>query len=125
MAAAKAVLQTNNGMLVATGNTPYSLRTLKSNWASGAKRKPGDGASENEESIKATQVENASEEAALLKEYRKNGSRVFIFVLGGLFFAKLGMTFSEMRSCYEVMREYRREVVIGSTHVSNPRCAAH
>lgn len=30
------------------------------------------------------------------------------------------MTYSEMRSCYEVMKERNREIVIGSTSVWNP-----
>ncbi|KXS09655.1 Sec1-like protein [Gonapodya prolifera JEL478] len=46
-------------------------------------------------------------------ELRRNGGRVIVFVLGG-------MTFSELRSAYEIQKEYRREVVIGTTHMITP-----
>ncbi|KAJ3079393.1 Syntaxin-binding protein 3 [Quaeritorhiza haematococci] len=48
-----------------------------------------------------------------ISEYRKKGPRLIVFVLGGL-------TYSEMRSAYEVMKEFQQEVIIGSTHVYNP-----
>ncbi|KAJ1555099.1 vacuolar sorting protein VPS33/slp1, partial [Nowakowskiella sp. JEL0078] len=44
----------------------------------------------------------------------KNGPRVIIFVIGGI-------TFSEMRACAEITKKETREVIIGSTHICNPK----
>ncbi|KAJ3341868.1 vacuolar sorting protein VPS33/slp1, partial [Gonapodya sp. JEL0774] len=46
-------------------------------------------------------------------ELRRNGGRIVVFVLGG-------MTFAELRSAYEIQKEFRREVVIGTTHMITP-----
>jgi len=40
------------------------------------------------------------------EDLRKNGGRIILFILGGV-------TFSETRSAYEIMKELRRDVVIG------------
>ncbi|RKP01437.1 hypothetical protein CXG81DRAFT_11991 [Caulochytrium protostelioides] len=44
---------------------------------------------------------------------RKRGPRIILFVIGG-------MTFSEMRSVYELATEHRRDILIGSTAIYNP-----
>ncbi|KAJ3108954.1 vacuolar sorting protein VPS33/slp1 [Phlyctochytrium planicorne] len=46
-------------------------------------------------------------------ELRRNGPRIIIFMMGGV-------TFSEIRSCNEILREFSREIFIGSTHHLNP-----
>ena len=74
---------------------PYSLRTTRAKWANKKKE-------ENKENgVVAT-------EDSLVNsvEYRRNGPTVLVFVLGG-------MTYSEMRSAYEVMNQYKRDVIIG------------
>ncbi|KAJ3021170.1 vacuolar sorting protein VPS33/slp1 [Thoreauomyces humboldtii] len=44
---------------------------------------------------------------------RANGPRLITFVLGGV-------TPSEMKACYDVMKDQQREVIIGSTHILTP-----
>ncbi|KAJ3410635.1 vacuolar sorting protein VPS33/slp1 [Chytridiales sp. JEL 0842] len=44
---------------------------------------------------------------------RRNGPRIIFFVLGGV-------TFSELREAYEVMKDNQREVFLGSTHLITP-----
>lgn len=108
----------NGAPINSTGTNPYSLRTQRANWASGAKKKmnnfnnslqaggeDGEGAASNPLS-KATGVDAGISESILLNECRKNGPRLMVFVIGGI-------TYSEIRSCYEIMREWRREVIIG------------
>jgi len=43
-----------------------------------------------------------------VEDLRKNGGRIILFVLGGA-------TYSETRSAYEIMKELRREVIIGKS----------
>ena len=42
------------------------------------------------------------------------GPRIIVFVIGG-------MTYSEMRCIHKVMGETKREVLIGSTHITTPK----
>ena len=42
------------------------------------------------------------------------GPRVIVFVIGG-------MTYSEMRCLHKVMKETKREVIIGSTHITTQK----
>ena len=88
------------GLLTATGDNPYSLRTLRATWTAPKSKKKED-------------KPGSDAESSLLGEYRKNGARVIVFVIGGI-------SYSEMRSVYEIMKDSHREVVIGSTHIFNP-----
>ncbi|KAL1917572.1 uncharacterized protein VTP21DRAFT_3965 [Calcarisporiella thermophila] len=47
------------------------------------------------------------------EENRLSG-RIIVFIAGGL-------TFSEIRTAYEIFRQYDREVIIGSTHTITPK----
>ncbi|KAJ3039950.1 vacuolar sorting protein VPS33/slp1 [Rhizophlyctis rosea] len=87
-------------------NYPNSLRTTRPSWAT--KRPVG---KKEDDAAGGSGEKEKKEEAS--GDLRKNGPRIILFVLGGV-------TFSEMRSAYEVMRETGREVIIGGTHILNP-----
>ena len=71
---------------------PYSLRTTRPSWS---KPKPVGG--ENGTSGTAS---------ADSEDWRKNGPRIVLFIAGGV-------TYSEIRGAYEVMKNYKRDVLIG------------
>ncbi|KAI8810801.1 Sec1-like protein [Cladochytrium replicatum] len=111
---------------------PPSLRNTKPSWATrkagGTAATPGT-ASNNSSS---TSLANGGAPAAPVnpaitldgllntrstlrnEELRENGPRVIVFFVGGV-------TYSELRVCAELMKEFKREVLIGSTHVANPK----
>ncbi len=74
---------------------PYSLRTTRAKWSNAKK----DNENDNTALLKDSSLPNSV-------EYRKNGQTIVLFVLGG-------MTYSEIRSCYEVMNDYKRDIIIG------------
>ena len=92
---------TNNGLVAPDPNHPHSLRTTRTSWAGRRVAKPG--------AKKANADENKEE-----TDLRRNGPRIILFSLGG-------MTFSEMRSAYELTRDEQREVLVGSTFVYSPQ----
>jgi syntaxin-binding protein 1 len=89
---------TANGINAPDPNHPYSLRSTRTTWA--GRRLPKIGTTDK------TPETN-------LMELRRNGARVILFSLGG-------MTYSEMRSAYEITRDDKREIFFGSTYVYNP-----
>jgi hypothetical protein len=46
-------------------------------------------------------------------DYRRNGPKIILIVMGGL-------TFGETRAVYELAAKYKREIIIGSTHIIKP-----
>ncbi|KAI8614150.1 Sec1-like protein [Chytriomyces sp. MP71] len=86
---------------------PYSLRTTRASWAT--KPKITDNLGVGSGPGGAGGSKGAPEDA---EDLRKNGARIVVFIMGGA-------TFSEIRSCYEIMKEFRRDVIIGSTGMIN------
>ncbi|KAJ3271878.1 vacuolar sorting protein VPS33/slp1 [Terramyces sp. JEL0728] len=87
---------TSNGIVPPDPNYPNSLRTTRASWAGRARVK-----------------QNTKEVSKEVVDWRRNGSRIILFCLGGL-------TYSEVRSCYELSKESQREIFMGSTFVYNP-----
>jgi syntaxin-binding protein 1 len=83
---------TSNGIVPPDPNYPLSLRTTRASW-SGKSRVP-----------KAANGIDKSKEQV---EWRRNGPRIILFSLGGL-------TYSEIRSAYEISKESQRELYIGN-----------
>ncbi|KAJ8326195.1 syntaxin binding protein 1 [Batrachochytrium dendrobatidis] len=77
----------------------------KPSWAT---RKTSGGSVTNITSVAATSASSKAEE-----DFRENGPRVILFVIGGI-------TYSEMRAVFEAKKDLRRDIVIGSTHVWQP-----
>ncbi|KAI9346257.1 dynein heavy chain and region D6 of dynein motor-domain-containing protein [Obelidium mucronatum] len=92
----KAFRSTNNALqpLPNAGNA-YSLRTTRASWAKKPKIASGDGSGNNGA---ATIIGDA-------EDLRKNGSRTIVFIMGGV-------TYSEIRASYEVIKEYKRDIVL-------------
>lgn len=84
----------------------YSLRTTRPSWSrpnSAIKSGMNVGASSP---LGGTMKEDE-------EDLRKNGARIVVFVMGG-------MTFSEVRATYELIKEQKRDVLFGSTNIINP-----
>jgi syntaxin-binding protein 1 len=79
----------SNGLVPPDPNYPQSLRTTRASWS-------GRGRTQK----------NKNEEGKEKLDLRVNGSRIILFSLGGL-------TYSEIRSVYEVARDTQREIFIG------------
>eukprot|EP00842_Homolaphlyctis_polyrhiza_P005104 jgi/Hompol1/5595/HPOL_004565-RA len=109
---------TSNGLVAPDPNYPHSLRTTRTSWVN---RKPGvktsgtksGGANSSGTTGANSSGAGAGHDSPEKGDLRRNGPRVILFVLGGL-------TYSEMRSVYEITRDTQREVYIGSTFVYNP-----
>ncbi|KAJ2997799.1 vacuolar sorting protein VPS33/slp1 [Globomyces sp. JEL0801] len=86
-----------NGIVPPDPNYPNSLRTTRASWAGQSR-------------VRKSKDDPAKPE---LIDWRKNGSRIIVFSLGGL-------TYSEVRSAYEVSREAQREVYMGGTFLYHP-----
>ena len=79
----------STGLVPPDPNYPHSLRTTRASW-SGRSR--------------AKKSKDEKQESKL--DLRVNGSRIVLFSLGGL-------TYSELRSSYEVSKDTQREIFIG------------
>lgn len=77
-----------------------SVRTTKSGWAKTNKDKK-----EGKEASSSSSRKNTEP---------KTGPRLLMFVVGGV-------TYSELRSAYELNEKSKREIIIGSTHVITPK----
>lgn len=90
-----------------------SLRTTKPSWA---KKTAGDRSGLSTASSSAGLFGadgGASAAGGEAIDLRKNGHRVIVFFVGGV-------TFSELRVAYELLREYQRDVIVGSSHILTP-----
>ncbi|KAJ3396659.1 vacuolar sorting protein VPS33/slp1 [Lobulomyces angularis] len=76
-----------------------ALRNTKASWAT--KRQPSVGSNSSGSTLSS------------VKELKVTGPRIILFVLGGI-------SYSEIRSAYEIMEETNREVIIGSTSINSP-----
>lgn len=81
---------TSTGLVPPDPNYPHSLRTTRASWAG-----------------KGRDKKQKAEEKSDQVDLRVNGSRIILFSLGGL-------TYSELRSVYEVSRDSQREIYIGN-----------
>ncbi|KAI9207262.1 Sec1-like protein [Polychytrium aggregatum] len=94
---------------VVSNPNPNSLRTTRASWAN---KKSGLDSAKDAGGISSASGGGASG-ASPDYDLRNNGPRIIVFVLGGI-------TFSEIRSTYELVKEYGRDIVLGSTHILNP-----
>ncbi|KAJ3128579.1 vacuolar sorting protein VPS33/slp1 [Nowakowskiella sp. JEL0407] len=114
------------GIGVSSKSNSRESEVIKSTKPSWATRKVNGGSSNPRDSASLSDSENNRSSMSLeslltamkggnkTTDLRANGPRVIIFVLGGI-------TYSEMRVCAEVMKSSSREVIIGSTHLCNPK----
>lgn len=79
-----------------------SLRTTKPTWA---KKTPELLAQMQAQAAETDPIKRAAQ-GEVDEDLRRNGGRVIVFVLGG-------MTYSELRSAYEVAKKERREIIVG------------
>ncbi|KAJ3123490.1 vacuolar sorting protein VPS33/slp1 [Nowakowskiella sp. JEL0407] len=100
------MLASMTGQPAIIGGGATSLRTTRATWAK--KGKGGSGPNATSPTSPTAETNNASDQ----EDLRKNGPRIVVFVLGG-------MTFSEMRTMYELQKKTRRECIIGSNHIFN------
>lgn len=90
-----------NGLVAPDPNYPTSLRTTRvTSWAPRSQKlaaatKPG-----------AKKETNSKED----NDFRRNGSRIILFSIGGL-------TYSEVRSAYEISKDQQREIFFGSIFI--------
>ncbi|KAJ3085035.1 vacuolar sorting protein VPS33/slp1 [Quaeritorhiza haematococci] len=80
--------------------TVIPFKSFKPKWAQ--RRPAGEG---------VTATDNSKDGESV--DWRKNGCRLVIFVVGGL-------SFAEIRAAYEISKELKREIFIGSTHLVTP-----
>ena len=80
----------STGLVPPDPNYPHSLRTTRASWAGRGRDKKQKTEEKEEDKV----------------DLRVNGSRIILFSLGGL-------TYSEVRSVYEVSRDTQREIYIG------------
>ncbi|KAJ3195406.1 vacuolar sorting protein VPS33/slp1 [Irineochytrium annulatum] len=92
------VTKSNNPLQpLPNASNPYSLRTTRPSWALKSKVSS---------SSKSGDANANSASAGDGEELRRNGPRIILFVMGGL-------TFSEIRASFEVMKDTKRDVIIG------------
>lgn len=82
-----------------TGANQWSLRSTRATWSVDPK------------GLAAKDTQKDHQPQSSTPDYSRNGPRTIVFMLGGT-------TFSEIRSCYEVMSEVKRDIVIGKVLVS-------
>ncbi|KAI8802520.1 Sec1-like protein [Cladochytrium replicatum] len=90
------------------GGGATSLRTTRPTWAPKKGTK-----NHNDGNHDDSEKESSAKDASSSEDLRKNGPRVIVFMLGGI-------TFSEIRVVYEMIKKHSREVIIGSNHILNP-----
>ncbi|KAG0576062.1 hypothetical protein KC19_5G052300 [Ceratodon purpureus] len=84
---------------------PHSVRTIRYNWAANSERASGGDSSSfaSDSTLKMVSTEPTI-----------TGARIFVFIVGGI-------TRSELRTMHKLTLQLKREVVLGSTSLDNPR----
>jgi hypothetical protein len=103
-----AITSSNQPLIMGTGANQWSLRTTRATWSNSSKQT----SASNKDPIHPKEGLSAPKTA----DYAKNGPAVIVFVIGG-------MTYSEMRSIYEVMHDQKRDIYIGSSLRRRKSCA--
>jgi hypothetical protein len=107
--AAKPTRTVNNALIpLPNAGNQFSLRTTRPSWAVKLKATGSGSGGGLLDGSGSGAGGNAGQTEA--EDLRKNGPRVFVFVLGGL-------TFSEIRSAYDVSKESQREVLLGKLRI--------